>query len=81
MGRIVGRTPKMVRDGEKNSVSPYHIKADSGLDAAKAEGEGFHFTPFDDWFPGVVRETVTTGGKSPNSMDYFQQRAGSADRN
>lgn len=60
MGRILSREPKIMNDGEKSAVSPYYLETEIGVDVAKAENEGFHFTPFDKWFENVVRETAAT---------------------
>lgn len=75
MGRILGRKPKIMNHGEKSAVSPYYLETEIGVDVAKAENDGFHFTPFGTWFENVVRETAATGGKTANSMDYLRKRA------
>lgn len=76
MGQVLGRTPKVTAEGEAANRSPYYVRGHGGVATAKAESEGFHFTPFDDWFPAVVKEAAATGGRPLNSMDYFQEKTG-----
>lgn len=73
IGILLNKTPKILRDGEKADNTPY-FEGDWSVDATKAERDGFAFTSFEEWFPVVVRETVESGGKRLNTIDYFRQR-------
>jgi hypothetical protein len=68
------KTPNVLRDGEKTDNTPYFSQGDWSIDATKVERDGFAFTPFEEWFPIVVREEVENGGKRLNTTDYFRQR-------
>ncbi len=59
IAQVLGQAPKLVPRGRKLDHSPYWYSEDDWtLDMAKTEREGFHFTPFDEWFPEVVRATA-----------------------
>ena len=74
IGETLGRKPVISEKGEENR-SPYYTKSDRSLSRAKAEREGFEFTPFDRWFPDEVRKTIETGGKIMNTMDYLDPKS------
>jgi hypothetical protein len=73
-GLLLNKTPNVLRDGEKADNTSYFVEGDQSVDATKAERDGFAFTPFEEWFPVIVRETVESGGKRLNTIDYFRQR-------
>jgi nucleoside-diphosphate-sugar epimerase len=80
VGRIgppLKKTPNILRDGEEGDRSPYFVEADESVNATKAERDGFAFTPFEEWFPVVVRQIVESGRKRLNTTDYFRQRLAS----
>jgi nucleoside-diphosphate-sugar epimerase len=73
VGLLLKKTPVVLREGEKEDITPYFVDGDWSLDATKAERDGFVFTPFEEWLPVIVRETVGSGGKRLNTIDYFHQ--------
>jgi len=73
IGLQLKKTPNILREGEKGDITPYYTEADWSLDVTKAERDGFAFSPFEEWFPVIVRQTVETGGKRLNTVDYFRQ--------
>lgn len=60
MGRALGRAPQVVTDGAPSERSAY-FRATSLLSVEKAESEGFHFTPLDDWFDVEVARWAQRG--------------------
>lgn len=72
IGRTAGRQP-VVTEGAEGEQSPFYIRGERSISTAKARGEGFTFTPFDDWFDREVSLTLRTGGASPNSADYWDR--------
>jgi len=77
IGLLLKKTPNVLAGGEKGDLTPYFVASDQSVDSIKAETKGFAFTPFDEWFPVIVRETVESGGKTWNSIDYFRERVAS----
>jgi len=58
MGLLLNKMPRVLREGEEDDTSPYFFKADSSVDATKAESSGFSFTRFEEWFPDIVRRSA-----------------------
>ena len=73
IGILLDKTPIVLGEGEKSDITPYYIEGDWSMDTTKAERHGFAFTPFEEWFPVIVRETAESGGKRLNTVDYFRQ--------
>ena len=53
MGRALGRAPHIVTEGEPSERSAY-FGSTSLLSVEKAEGEGFRFTPLEEWFGAEI---------------------------
>lgn len=58
VGQALDIEPVIIEEGPESAVSLYSLSEDFVLDATKAENAGFHFTPFDEWFPVVTREAA-----------------------
>jgi hypothetical protein len=52
-GEILGIEPIILADGPDYADEP-----DMTMDVSKAKRDGFEFTPFEQWFPKVVKETA-----------------------
>jgi len=59
IGTLLKKTPNVIRDGEKTDITPYFLHGDRSVNTSKAERDGFAFTPFEEWFPAIVKETKT----------------------
>ena len=57
-GEILGIEPIIVEDGPDDDRTDYADEPDMAMDISKAKAEGFEFTPFEQWFPIVVKETA-----------------------
>jgi len=58
IGEALGEEPIILEEGPEDALSPYATTEDFIMDPSKAEADGFVFTPFEEWFPDVVRETA-----------------------
>ncbi len=57
-GRILGVEPILVDHGEYEQKPTFVRPFALTMDVSKARKEGFVFTPFDQWFPSLVRDTA-----------------------
>ena len=64
-GEILGVKAIIVDHGPDCDRTQYADKPDVTVDVSKAKREGFEFTPFDQWFPKVVKETAKVLGRIP----------------
>lgn len=62
-GEILGIEAIIVDHGPDSDRTKYADKPDVTVDVSKAKREGFEFTPFDQWFPKVVKETAKILGR------------------
>lgn len=74
IGKTLGKTPKIAREGRKEDRSPYYIEADRTESTSKVEKAGFAFTATAKWLPEVAKLAAETKGVQHNSMDYLRER-------
>lgn len=59
IARALGKVPQLrMRGGDQDKSAFCLPDGDWTMDMAKAQLDGFHFTPIDEWFPEMVRETA-----------------------
>jgi len=59
IAQVLGRAPQLATRGREQDQSPFCLpEGDWTIDMAKAERDGFRFTPFDEWFPETVHATA-----------------------
>lgn len=57
-GEVLGIEPVILDEGPECDRSEYAGSEDMTTDVGKAEGEGYEFAPFDQWYRRVVEETA-----------------------
>jgi nucleoside-diphosphate-sugar epimerase len=58
VGQALDIKPIILEEGPESDISPYATTDNFVLDPTKAESAGFHFTPFDEWFPVAIQEAA-----------------------
>lgn len=58
MGKLLGNDPVISSRVNGGGTSSFYYENDRSLSARRAISEGFRFTPFLQWFPSVVEESV-----------------------
>lgn len=74
VSKVTGKEANIIESSESMGPTSYYTSEDHLYSPAKAEKEGFEFTPFRDWIEDEIRLTVENRGKSPNSMEYFSRK-------
>ncbi len=74
LASVLGREANIVDSGEDSRRSPYYRPEIWTMSTKKATGEGFVFTPLDEWLPIAAKKAVENGGKKGNSRDYLGEK-------